>query len=123
MPGGACLGGGETCPDDLNECTDDCDEAADTCYVCNATGTSDPCCEDPVCASEEVCLVTINEFYVDGTNGDNATGDGLTPATAWKTITHALSTIPALVTLGENNRALRTCSPFYLRSGHGGRRC
>ncbi len=104
--GGLCVGSGETCPDDANDCTDDCDEATDTCYLCNATGTSDLCCEDPVCASEEVCLVSIDEFYVDGTNGDNLSGDGLTPATAWKTITYALNTIPTLVTLGENSRAL-----------------
>ena len=104
--GGVCVGADDTCPDDANECTDDCDEATDTCYLCNATGTSDLCCEDPVCASEDVCLVSIDEFYVDGTNGDNLTGDGLTPATAWKTITYALNTIPTLVTLGENSRAL-----------------
>ena len=75
--GGLGVGSGETCPDDGNDCTDNCDEATDTCYLCNATGTSDPCCEDPICSSEEVCLVAINEFYVDGTNGDNLAGDEL----------------------------------------------
>ena len=102
---GECTEGTPPCPDDGNACTDDCDEATDTCYICNATGTSDPCCEDPVCSSEDVCLITVNEFYVDGTNGSNA-NDGLSPATAWKTITHALATVPVLVTLNENNRAL-----------------
>ena len=107
---GLCTGGGDTCPDDTNDCTVNCDEAADTCYACNATGSSDPCCTDPICASEQICLVTINEFYVDGTNGSNA-NDGLTPATAWKTITHALNQVPVLITLGENNRALVHVAP------------
>lgn len=102
---GVCTLGAPPCPDDGNPCTDDCVETTDTCYVCNAVNTTDPCCQDPVCASEEVCLVSINEFYVDGTNGDNA-NDGLTPGTAWKTITHALTTIPTLIPLNENNRAL-----------------
>lgn len=102
---GTCTLGTPPCPDDSNECTDDCVEATDTCYVCNAVNTIDPCCANPACSSEEVCLVTFNQFYVDGTNGDN-TNDGLSPATAWKTITHALATIPALITLNENNKAV-----------------
>jgi parallel beta-helix repeat protein len=102
---GACMAGPLPCSDDGNPCTDDCVETTDSCNVCNAVNTTDPCCQDPVCASEEVCLVAINQFYVDGTNGDNA-NDGLTPATAWKTITHALATIPTLTALNENSRAL-----------------
>jgi parallel beta-helix repeat protein len=116
---GQCLGAGETCPDDANECTDNCDELRDSCYRCNATGSSDPCCEDAVCASEEICLVVINEFYVDGTNGDNM-NDGLSPATAWKTITYALSQVPALVTLGENSRALVHVAPSLYDTVMGG---
>ena len=86
-----CLQSNLPCPDDGDPCTDDCDEPTDTCYVCNATGTDDPCCLDsPACETAEACLVEFNDFYVDGTNGDN-TNDGLTPGTAWKTITHALN--------------------------------
>jgi hypothetical protein len=100
-----CQAGILPCPDDGDPCTDDCDEPTDTCYVCNATGTDDPCCLDsPVCEIAEVCLVEFNDFYVDGTNGDN-TNDGLTPLTAWQTITHALNTVPMLITLDSNNRA------------------
>ncbi|MHA1289803.1 MAG: right-handed parallel beta-helix repeat-containing protein, partial [Candidatus Thorarchaeota archaeon] len=70
----------------------DCNEDTDIC--CSATSTQDPCCEDPWCENEDVCLFTITDYYVDGTNGDNA-NDGLSPGSegAWKTITHALSQI------------------------------
>ena len=116
---GRCLGTGETCPDDDNECTDDCDETTDTCYRCNATGSSDPCCEDAACSTQEICLVVIHAFYVDGANGDN-TNDGLTPLSAWKTITHALSRVPALVSLGENSRALVHVAPSVYNTVMGG---
>jgi hypothetical protein len=100
-----CLQSNLPCPDDGDPCTDDCDEPTDTCSVCNATGTADPCCLDsPACETAEACLVEFNDFYVDGTNGDN-TNDGLSPGTAWKTITHALSEVPQLISLDGNNRA------------------
>ena len=100
-----CLQSNLPCPDDGDPCTDDCNEPTDTCYVCNATGTDDTCCLDsPVCETAEVCLVEFNDFYVDGTNGDNL-NDGLSPGTAWKTITHGLSQVPLLVALDGNNRA------------------
>ena len=101
-----CLQLNVPCPDDGDPCTNNCVEATNTCYVCNAMGISDPCCEtSAACDSAPICNVVINDFYVNGTTGSNA-NDGLTPATAWKTITHALSTIPTLIMLNENNRAL-----------------
>ncbi len=95
--GGICLAGTLPCPDDFDNCTDNCVEAdppvesnPGTCNVCNATGLLDPCCSDNACLGEPVCTVAITDYYVDGDNGSNA-NDGLTPGTAWKTITHALS--------------------------------
>ena len=102
---GECLAGTIPCPDDSNLCTDDCDELTDTCYVCNATSTSDLCCEDPVCENEDVCTIEFTDYYVDGTDGSNS-NDGLTSTTAWKTITHALTQVPLLIALDEHNRAI-----------------
>ena len=100
-----CLQSNLPCPDDGDPCTDDCNEPTDSCYVCNATGTDDPCCLDSLaCETAEACLVEFNDFYVDGTNGDNL-NDGLSPSTAWKTITHALIQVPLITTLDGNNRA------------------
>ena len=93
------------CPDDGDPCTDNCDEPTDTCYVCNATGPDDECCTtSAACATAEICVVEYTDFYVDGTNGDNI-NNGSTPATAWKTITHALNQVPTLMVLDDQNRA------------------
>jgi parallel beta-helix repeat protein len=95
--GGLCVAGVPPCSDDLDNCTNDCVEGTPsvesnpgTCNVCNATGISDLCCSDNACLGEPVCTVSIKDYYVDGDNGSNL-NDGLTPATAWKTITWALS--------------------------------
>lgn len=93
-------------PDDDDPCTDQCDEPTNTCYVCNATGPDDECCiTSAACATADICVVEYNDFYVDGTNGDNL-NDGLTPATAWKTITHALNQVPSVMVLDDQNRAI-----------------
>ncbi len=106
--GGLCAAGTPPCADDGEDCTKTCTEAnppADTnpgtCNVCNATGVSDPCCQEAYCAAEPVCTIAINNYYVDAAGGSNA-NDGLTPATAWKTITYALSQ----VTGTANNQAI-----------------
>jgi len=104
--GGVCMAGEIPCPDDEDDCTNDCDELTRQCYVCNATDPTDECCTlSEKCIGEEVCLITILHYYVNGTDGDNVTGDG-TSENPWKTITYALNKIPTLVQLDYSDRAL-----------------
>jgi hypothetical protein len=51
-----CQPGPDPC-DDESDCTDDtCDEDADTCEnLCIATGSEDPCCDDPGCSDDPIC--------------------------------------------------------------------
>jgi len=111
------------CDDDGDPCTDNCDEPTDTCYVCNATGPDDDCCTtSDACATAEICVVEYTDFYVDGTDGDN-TNDGTAPDPdhAWKTITHALSEIPTLMVLDDQNRAtVHVAASVYNRTMWGG---
>ena len=71
---GICQPGVDPC-DDANDCTNDiCNEEDDTCSnICNATSFYDPCCNDPVCRDEEICIsqVTIEPGLVFCTPGDN----------------------------------------------------
>jgi hypothetical protein len=55
-----CQPGDDPC-DDANDCTDDtCNEGDDSCSnVCNATSFYDPCCKDPACADEALCIPQI----------------------------------------------------------------
>ena len=111
----------DPCQGDYDYCTIDCDDLTDTCYVCNATGPSDDCCtECSACEGVDVCTIEITDYYVDGTNGNNS-NSGTSPGDAWKTITHALDTIPALITLDEKNRAtVHVARSTYDRNMGGG---
>ena len=122
--GGVCTTGEIPCPDDEDDCTEDCVEATNECHVCIATDPSHHCCteiaESETCQTADVCIVTYTDFYVDGDDGDN-TNDGLSFGNAWKTITHALDTIPTITTLDENNRAtVHVAASTYDRTMGGG---
>ena len=51
-----CVSAGNPCVDG-NDCTDDlCNEVDDLCEnPCLATGSADPCCEDPACLGDPIC--------------------------------------------------------------------
>ena len=62
------------------------------------------------------------DWYVDAQNGSNA-NNGLSPATAWRTLTHSLATIPAPGTQtlhiapGTYDAALGEAYPLVMRPG------
>jgi len=96
----------DPCQGEYDDCTINCDELTDTCFVCNATGPSDPCCTYcSACAEAEVCTVEYTDYYVNGETGINTPERGTSAGEPWKTITYALSTIPTLMELDANNRA------------------
>ena len=62
--------------DDSNECTDDiCFESPDAplcSHLCNASGSDDPCCEDPECEGVLQCVgvgIDIGDVWVDSSGG------------------------------------------------------
>jgi hypothetical protein len=56
----SCTHSGNPC-DDTNDCTDDtCSEDDDSCTnSCNVTSFYDPCCKDPACTGEAICIPQI----------------------------------------------------------------
>ncbi len=52
--------------DDFNTCTDNiCSDLVDTCrFPCNATTSSDACCDNPACADDPVCAGYSYQLHV-----------------------------------------------------------